>query len=80
VFYPRVELNLDDVLDDLVRQVTSDPFLNSERRRQLQADIYRVREEARAKHLKTPEEEREVADIGQFRSSLTSTLVATVAA
>lgn len=40
---PKVDLRVDEVLDDLVRQVTSDPFLDSERRRKLQKDIQEVR-------------------------------------
>ena len=40
---PKLELSLDEVLDDLIRQVTADPFLDVERRRQLQAGIEKVR-------------------------------------
>lgn len=43
---PKVAVSLDEVLDDLVRQVTSDPFLNAERRRKLQDDIEKVRTDA----------------------------------
>ena len=43
---PKIDLATDEVLDDLIRQVTSDPFLDPERRRKLQSDIERVREEA----------------------------------
>ena len=34
---PKLTLSLDEILDDLIRQVTSDPFLDAERRRKLQA-------------------------------------------
>lgn len=42
----RVSVSIDDVLDDLVRRVTSDPFLDGERRRTLQAEIQNVRQQA----------------------------------
>jgi hypothetical protein len=42
---PRVKLGVDDVLDDLLRQVTSDPFLDRDRRTKLQNDVLKVRDE-----------------------------------
>jgi len=48
---PSVQINVGEVLDDLTRQVTSDPFLGSERRRKLQTDIETVRSELVKGHL-----------------------------
>lgn len=78
---PRVEIALDELLDDLVRQVTSDPFLDGERRRKLQGDIQKVRAEASAQRLAAPPEEVEVVSgLGSLKSSLWSTVAALAAA
>lgn len=43
---PKIDIEVDEVLDDLMRQVTADPFLDGDRRRKLQTDIEQVRTEA----------------------------------
>lgn len=72
---PKIGLDVDEILDDLVRQVTSDPFLDSERRRKLQGDIQKVRAEAASKHLEAPREEVEVPSLSHFNSSAWSFLL-----
>lgn len=59
---PKVEIDVDEVLDDLMRQVTADPFLDGERRQKLQGDIEQVRAEARNSRIQLSREEaREAA-------------------
>jgi hypothetical protein len=78
---PKIEMNVDVVLDDLVRQVTSDPFLDSQRRRKLQADIQKVRTDAAAELKKRPREEIwEASPMSYVRSSLSATIPAMIAA
>ena len=77
---PKVQMDVDEVLDDLVRQVTSDPFLDSERRRKLQEDIRGVRAETSAKQLSTPREELDVVNLSHLQSTLLSSLAAITAA
>jgi hypothetical protein len=43
---PQLQLNVADIFDDLLRQVTSDPFLDAARRRKLQSDIQASRAQA----------------------------------
>lgn len=38
-------ITIDEILDDLIRQITSDPFLDSERRKQLQGQLLSVKTE-----------------------------------
>lgn len=40
---PRIKVEVEEILDDLTRQVTSDPFLDAERRKKLQQEISAVR-------------------------------------
>lgn len=71
---PRMNLALDDVLDDLMRQVTSDPFLDRDRRLKLQNDIVKVREDWKAQGEKPDVISSEFRE----RSLLTSTTFAGV--
>jgi len=70
---PRVQINVSEVLDDLMRQVTSDPFLDSERRRKLQTDIETVRTELVKRPLQ--EEQPEEDAIGDTDNNFRLTLV-----
>src|SRR3954447_920964 len=70
---PRVQINVSEVLDDLMRQVTSDPFLDSERRRKLQIDIETVRTELIKKHLQ--EGQPKEGAVGYTRDNVRLTLV-----
>lgn len=65
---PKLKLEIDDVLDDLIRQVTSDAFLDSSRRRKLQEDIQNVRSAA------TKSEPLRDYDYGRFSYLRSSTV------
>lgn len=75
---PKLQLQIDDVLDDLVRQVTSDPFLDSDRRRKLQADIQTVRSQAADKQL-SPLRDFEYGRSAYLRSSAVPVVIAAFA-
>jgi hypothetical protein len=55
---PKIDIQVDEVLDDLMRQVTADPFLDGERRRKLQGDIEQVRAQARDVRVELSREAR----------------------
>lgn len=50
-------VTLEEISDDLLRQITADPFLEPERRKQLQADVIKLKEvQSRLEDAMTPEE------------------------
>jgi hypothetical protein len=74
---PRVHLLVDHVLDDLIRQVTSDPFLDSVRRRKLQDDIQLARSNAASTRMNTHPEPP--AEFVHLASTFWSTVIALAA-
>lgn len=52
-------VTLDEIADDLLRQITSDPFLDAERRKQLQSEVLSLKEsQAKMEEAKAPEEKK----------------------
>lgn len=49
-------VTLDEVTDDLIRQITSDPFLDADRRNQLQAEVLAIKAELKKEEARTPEQ------------------------
>lgn len=72
---PKIKINIGEILDDLIRQVTSDPFLDSERRRKLQGDIEKVRSEPPSKEFKEPSEESGAYARGPARANFSSLFI-----
>jgi hypothetical protein len=72
----EIRIDVDEVLDDLMRQVTADPFLDGERRRKLQCDIERVRSDSRDVNLQLPRAAAQEARYGRLETvSSVATLI-----
>lgn len=71
-------VTLDEVADDLLRQITSDPFLDSERRRQLQREVLDLKAKEE-KETTTVEEKKEEAILKRSDRLTWSTLVSLIA-
>jgi len=61
-------VSLDEIADDLLRQITADPFLESERRKQLQNEILELKQAQKNLEAQMSPEEKEV----EFSKVLTS--------
>lgn len=74
-------VTLDEIADDLLRQITSDPFLNSERRGQLQGEVLNLKAKTaqEAKELPFAESKKEEAVIERSVRLTWSTLVSLLA-
>lgn len=56
-------VSVSEILDDLIRQITSDPFLDSERRKKLQTEIITIKKEKETKEIKAEKEPRKLEQI-----------------
>ena len=68
-------VTFEEIIDDLIRQVTSDPFLSADRRKELQSKIIEIRFDREKELAEVQPKDVAIAEVGTQRESFSTSVM-----